>query len=233
MTIVNTTTGEITEQLTAMERSALTHAEAEIENGLQSFIEVGEALAKVRDERLYREDFASFEAYCRERWGLSRSLAYDTIAAAETVVQMSAIADVPTPVNVGQARELRGLEPQQAVEVMVEATVTAPKPPTASDIREARERIAPRVDHAALADAAVAEFPDLAYYRDEAPDLEHCWRLAESLRTLAARGELDERLGYLRKSIELDRSKRNGTYVPAVAPTHATKTCPTCGQEVN
>lgn len=89
------------------------------------------------------------------------------------------------------------------------------------------------IDHAARADAAIDEFPDLAYYRDEATDLEHCWRLAEKLREYRERGELDERLDILRRSIALDRSKRDGTYVPATTtassgPDH----CPTCGQTI-
>lgn len=91
----------------------------------------------------------------------------------------------------------------------------------------------PAIDHVALADAAVAEFPDLAYYRDEATDLPHCWQLAEKLREYRDRGELDERLGYLRRSIEIARAKKNGTYVPTPAPVAETKTCPTCGQKVS
>lgn len=44
----------------------------------------GEALATIRDERLYRLTHPTFEAYVQERWGFSRATAYrmiDTAAA--------------------------------------------------------------------------------------------------------------------------------------------------------
>jgi len=38
---------------------------------------------EIRDNRLYRSDYATFEEYCRERWGWSRSYIHRQIAAAE------------------------------------------------------------------------------------------------------------------------------------------------------
>lgn len=81
---VDTTTGEIL-PLTAMERSALTHAEATIERGLNSFIEVGEALAKVRDEQLYRDEFGTFETYCRDRWNITDRLVTERAGARKRI----------------------------------------------------------------------------------------------------------------------------------------------------
>jgi len=51
--------------------------------GLATFVEVGQALMKIRDARLYRETHETFESYCRERWGWSRRHANRTIQAAE------------------------------------------------------------------------------------------------------------------------------------------------------
>jgi len=45
----------------------------ELEEGIQRFVEAGEALLAVRDRRLYRESHRTFEDYCRERWGLERA----------------------------------------------------------------------------------------------------------------------------------------------------------------
>lgn len=42
----------------------------------------GEALATIRDERLYRTTHTTWEAYLRDRFGLARSTAHDMIAAA-------------------------------------------------------------------------------------------------------------------------------------------------------
>lgn len=96
--------------------------------------------------------------------------------------------------------------------------------------------------------AAVAEFPDLAYYADLG-DSQNVALLAEDLRRYRERGELDERLDNLRRSIALERAKRDGTYRPGTtavmdpdgtyrmrplpepaAP--APSVCPACGQTV-
>lgn len=44
----------------------------------QMFVEVGSTLAEIRDRRLWR-DFDTFDTYCRERWGLTKSHAHQLI----------------------------------------------------------------------------------------------------------------------------------------------------------
>ena len=235
------------------ERAAFNAAEATIERGLASFIEVGEALALVRDSRLYRETHATFEDYCQKRWGLSRRHVNRTIAAAEIVTAVGPMGPIPTSER--QARELVGLPPETAAAVLATAAEATDGKLTAAAIREARQATeapwgdapspAPRpaeidplpIDTSAknrrLADAAVAEFPDLAYYRDEAPDLEHCWRLAATLRTFGP-SEQERRLETLRRSIDYDRRLRNGEAPAsgtAPSPEPTPTTCPTCGQD--
>ena len=127
--------------LTAMERSALTHAEATIEQGLTSFVEVGEALAKVRDEQLYRDEFGTFKAYCRERWNLGESRVYqlmDAAAVTSTIVEPEL-----RPANEGQARALSGLGPETAADVMRKAHDATDGKPTAAAIKAARTPEAP------------------------------------------------------------------------------------------
>ncbi len=80
-----------------------------IERGLATFVDVGQALMRIRDSRLYRDGYPSFEAYCRDRWGMDKVSAIRHITAAEVVVSIDTIADGPLPVNVGQARELAPL----------------------------------------------------------------------------------------------------------------------------
>lgn len=58
--------------------------------GMAAFVEVGQALARIRDERLYRSaGFDSFAVYCNDRWGLSQPRAYQAIDAAQvsTIVE--------------------------------------------------------------------------------------------------------------------------------------------------
>jgi hypothetical protein len=61
-----------------------------------------------RDERLYRDRYATFEAYCRERWGFTRQRAFQLTEAAQVSGLLSTIVDTDTPAirNEAQAREL-------------------------------------------------------------------------------------------------------------------------------
>ena len=45
-------------------------------------MEVGLALAEIRDLRLYRREYSGFAEYCREKWGWTRQHAYRLIEAA-------------------------------------------------------------------------------------------------------------------------------------------------------
>lgn len=125
--------------------SDLEAQEAVIERGVQAFTGIGLALAKIRDKRLYRQEYATFESYCQTRWGLSRSRAYRLIDAAtitdamEAALEMSPNGDTPLPANEGQARELVGLTAEDAVDVMHRASEATDGRPTAAAIRSARD----------------------------------------------------------------------------------------------
>src|SRR5690625_1387495 len=83
----------------------LTNLERVIETGLATFQAVGEALATIRDERLYEGVYPSFEVYCVERWGFKRSRASQFILAANTANRLSTMVD-ESLANEGQARAL-------------------------------------------------------------------------------------------------------------------------------
>jgi len=63
----------------------LRECEQVIERGLATFVEVGQALLRIRDGNLYRKSHGTFEDYCRERWGMDESYAYRQMQAAEIV----------------------------------------------------------------------------------------------------------------------------------------------------
>ncbi len=92
--------------VTPEELVRLQHLEGVVARGLSAFVEVGNALREIRDSKLYRETHPSFEDYVGERWGISRTYAYDLIGSSQVVERLSAIADVPPPSNEAQAREL-------------------------------------------------------------------------------------------------------------------------------
>ena len=56
------------EALSEAEAAEKMACEMVIEMGWSTFVEVGLALARIRDARLYRIEFDTFETYCRERW---------------------------------------------------------------------------------------------------------------------------------------------------------------------
>ena len=86
--------------------AALAECERVIERGLKTFIEVGHALAQIREERLYREAHPTFEDYCRDRWEFDASRARQLISAAKTVTVVT-VGGQPAPISERVARELR------------------------------------------------------------------------------------------------------------------------------
>lgn len=111
-------------------KSRLSELEIIIERGLNTFIETGEALLEIRDNRLYKNSYSTFEEYCRERWGMYRDKADRYIAAAKLVENLTPIGVIPA--NEAQARPLVGLPAdtqfqvwQQVVETAQEGKITA------------------------------------------------------------------------------------------------------------
>ena len=111
--------------LTVAECDRLTALEQTIERGLQTFVDVGTALLEIRDTRLYRQAFSTFEEYCRDRWGISRPRAYQLIDAATVAVNLSTIVD-KLPATESQARPLTGLPVDLQREAWQRAVDTAP-----------------------------------------------------------------------------------------------------------
>lgn len=137
MTLVNAETGEVVSR-------SLDECEAVIERGLGTFVEVGEALMEIRDQRLYRSTHSDFDTYCRERWGFSRRRSDQLIGAAEVVGQLGTI--VPSPTTESQARALGPLrdQPEQMAEVMAEVTEEAEATGTKVTAEKITERVKER-----------------------------------------------------------------------------------------
>lgn len=121
------------------EESRLVELETTIERGLVTFVEVGAALMEIRDNRLYTSEFATFEAYCQERWSWGRNYVNKQIAAAKVAGTLGTI--VP---NEAVARELASIdEPERVREVWTEAVDRHGSEPTAAEVREiARPHVA-------------------------------------------------------------------------------------------
>lgn len=126
----------MTASLTTTDAGRLAACEARIQQGLTTFIEVGQALMEIRDQRLYRATHGRFEDYCRERWGMDRINAHRHIEAATKVLSFDNT-DLPRPSSLGVARELPR-EPEQAREVWAQAVEQHGPTPTAAQVRDVR-----------------------------------------------------------------------------------------------
>lgn len=90
-------------KLSADEFDVLARCEAVIHEGLEAFHAVGMALCTIRDSKLYREQYPTFEAYLNARWNMKRRRAYMHMDA------YTKIAELPPdewPDNEAQARML-------------------------------------------------------------------------------------------------------------------------------
>lgn len=134
----------ISTALSVVESAKLENHEVTIAEGLQHFVAVGRALMAIRDEGLYRNTYQSFEAYCKERWGLSRPRAYQLIDAADACLQIvdtseaSEISDKPPlPTHESQVRPLTRLPVEEQAPAWREAVHAAPNgKPTAREVEQ-------------------------------------------------------------------------------------------------
>src|SRR4051794_20692787 len=74
---------DITGALSAAEAAELERCEAVIETGMVAYHEIGAALAAIREGRLYRDKYGTFEKYCQDRWGFTRRRGDQLVGEAE------------------------------------------------------------------------------------------------------------------------------------------------------
>jgi hypothetical protein len=70
--------------LSSGEKTLKAELEAVVRSGLDEFLRVGNALATLRNKRLFRTEFATFQEYVRVKFGLARSSADSIIRSAQT-----------------------------------------------------------------------------------------------------------------------------------------------------
>jgi ParB family chromosome partitioning protein len=112
--------------LDATESALLVSYEEVIRQGLESFVEVGNALAAIRDRELWRGGFGSFKEYCAARWGFSEVHTYRLLKANEVMADVATNPGV-SPTSEKQIRPLAKIEKDRRAEVWQEVVDTAPK----------------------------------------------------------------------------------------------------------
>lgn len=137
----------MSDALTPRERTTLAEQEQIIERGLVTFLEVGGALLTIRSERLYRASHRTFEDYCRERWDMGRSRAYQLIDAAQVVSSLSesvstTVDKTALPQSERQVRELKAAPEELRAEAWAQAQEDAgAAQPTARQVKEAVRKL--------------------------------------------------------------------------------------------
>jgi hypothetical protein len=128
--------------LNKTDAATLAECEATIERGFETFVEVGNALLTIREQKLYRSSHDTFETYCRERWGWSGARAYQLIDASRVVQQIGEISTmVEKPTSERQVRPLVELPKEERPKAWQEAVERSNGKPTAKVVEQVvRER---------------------------------------------------------------------------------------------
>lgn len=111
------------EPLSTREESLLIELEGHIEEHLKGFKIVGHALSIIKEEKLYRLEYDTFEEYCAVQWDLSRPRAYQLTDCYMVLNHLSTMVDnndepkfKTLPVNERQTRPLTCLNMEQQAE---------------------------------------------------------------------------------------------------------------------
>lgn len=118
--------------LSKVESKRLDELEQIIEKGHKTFLEVGNALLAIREEKLYRPK--TFDEYCLERWNFTRQRAGQLMRSAKMETRVSI--SLPTERH---ARAINGL-PEHAQEKMASLIVDKSTREAEAIVREYRER---------------------------------------------------------------------------------------------
>lgn len=135
------TAAQVEVSLTSDESTRRDQLEAVVDRGLETFVEVGQALVQLREWNLYRSTHGTFSTYVKDRFGLGTARAYRIIEAAKIADAVSPMGDIR---NERQARELTGLSTETAQQVYMSAVEATDGRVTAAALRQAREQIAPK-----------------------------------------------------------------------------------------
>jgi hypothetical protein len=124
--------------LSRSERRKFAACERTIKGGLKTFLAVGRALLCIRDDRLYREGYGTFDEYCEQKWKLHKTRAYQLMGAAQvfdTLEKSPPMVEVPMPENERQIRPLVGLNPDEQPAAWAEAVAAnAGRAPSGSQV---------------------------------------------------------------------------------------------------
>lgn len=232
----------LSKKLTATEKQLLQDCEADIESG---FRQQAIRIRTIRDQRLYREEFDTFEDYCRSRWSMSKSNAnrliesskvldriQNTPAKANDTNWCQTNPTVPLPTHESQTRELAKAPEEEQAEVWQEVVDTTAKP-TAKAIKAVVERKAAekegkseKKEKAPLGTwenpyPVNAKIPESYIDREGAPVPEAFWHLWREVKPKYSRiSVMDDKWEALRQLEELGKELGHQPTIDAAAELH-------------
>lgn len=125
--------------LTEAERAALVECETIIRQGRAMFVHVGNALSRIRESRLYREKYATFEEYCLVEWEISDRYSRNLRSATDVVCALMGKNFAVLPATESQARPLTKLPREEWTEAWREVLADGQRV-TASRVAEVVQR---------------------------------------------------------------------------------------------
>ncbi len=125
--------------LTEDEERDLLRLERKVE---RAFFEAGLSLREIRDRRLYRSTYATFEQYCKERFNFTRQAANYLIAGSSVFETLTTIGCQILPTSERQVRPITSLDEYEQVEAWSAAVAEAgERVPSSRIVKEVVQRI--------------------------------------------------------------------------------------------
>ena len=174
--------------LATSEHKRLVELEEEITDDLKSIFRIGMNLMEIRDNKLWRGNFKSFEDYCNERWQKGGNWARKMINAVE-------VKNVVPVENEWQARQLTDLTDDYKVEVFNRAVdeVKDPELVTGNQLKRIKKKFLAEKDFGETESPAGEKTEDDISYGQLVQDFESCIsgvrRVSQIIESIAAQEE--------------------------------------------
>lgn len=128
-------------QLTDLERARFVELEETVHVAIRSFIVLGDALREIREKRLYREYYPTFEDYCHDKFRFTRHRAFQLIESARVGNHLVTIVNTEPPSNEGQIRPLVKVSEEIAAEAWKRVSLAKQRPITGKLVSEALRQV--------------------------------------------------------------------------------------------
>lgn len=133
-------------QLNPAEKQELKQLEQTIATNLTGTFELAAALMKIRDQKLYRVEFSTFEEYCRNRWDYSPSYCHRLAQMNEVMIDLKTKNEIAAalPRNESQARIFNDLAKNERLQLAEKVQEAAGHhPPTAKLYQKYKKELFP------------------------------------------------------------------------------------------